>query len=45
MATQRSILTWKTPWIEKPGRLQSIKLQESGMTKHVHSVHTDDTEK
>ena len=24
MATQSSILAWRTPWTEKPGRLQSI---------------------
>ena len=27
MATHSSILTWKTPWTEKPGRLQSMGLQ------------------
>ena len=29
MATHSSILTWKVPWIEEPGRLQSMGLQES----------------
>ena len=24
MATHSSILAWKTPWTEKPGRLQSM---------------------
>ena len=28
-ATHSSILTWKIPWIEEPGRLQSMGLQES----------------
>ena len=27
MATHSSILTWKIPWIEEPGRLQSMGLQ------------------
>ena len=27
MAIYSSILAWKTPWIEEPGRLQSIGLQ------------------
>ena len=28
MAIRSSILTWKTPWAEKPGRLQSKVSQE-----------------
>ena len=27
MATHSSILAWRIPWTEKPGRLQSIVLQ------------------
>jgi len=27
MATHSSILAWRNPWTEKPGRLQSIGLQ------------------
>ena len=30
--THSSILAWKIPWTEKPGRLQSLGLQESDMT-------------
>ena len=30
MATQSSTLAWKIPWIEKPGRLQSMGLQRVG---------------
>ena len=30
MATHSSILTWKIPWIEEPGRLQSMGLQRGG---------------
>ena len=27
MATHSSILAWKSPWTEKPGRLQSMRSQ------------------
>ena len=30
MATHSSILTWKIPWVEEPGRLQSMRLQRVG---------------
>ena len=30
MATHSSILAWKIPWMEEPGRLQSIGLQRVG---------------
>ena len=30
MATRSSILTWKIPWTEKPGGLQSMELQRVG---------------
>ena len=30
MATHSSILAWKTPWTEEPGRLQSMGLQSVG---------------
>ena len=33
MATHSSILAWKIPWTEEPGRLQSMGLRESGMTE------------
>ena len=33
MATHPSILAWRTPWTEEPGRLQSMGLQESDTTK------------
>ena len=29
MATHSSILAWKIPWTEEPGRLQSMGLQNS----------------
>ena len=30
MATHSSILAWRVPWTEEPGRLQSIRLQIVG---------------
>ena len=36
MATHSSTLAWKIPWIEEPGRLQSMGLQESDMTERLH---------
>ena len=30
MATHSSILAWKIPWMEKPGRLQSMGSQRVG---------------
>ena len=30
MATQTSILAWRIPWIEEPGRLQSMGSQTIG---------------
>ena len=30
MATQSSILAWKIPWMEEPGRLQSMGSQRVG---------------
>ena len=31
MATHSSILAWKIPWMEKSGRLQSMRLQRVGL--------------
>ena len=30
MATHSSILAWRTPWTEEPGRLQSMRSQRVG---------------
>ena len=30
MATYSSILAWEIPWIEEPGRLQSMGSQKNG---------------
>ena len=27
MATHSSILAWRTPWVEEPGRLESLRSQ------------------
>ena len=34
MATHSSILAWKIPWTEEPGRLQSTALQRVGRDEH-----------
>ena len=45
MATHSSILAWKLPWTEEPGRLQSMGLQRVTTKQHVclfvysHSYH------
>ena len=36
MATHSSIIAWKVPWMEEPGRLQSIGLQESDTIERLH---------
>ena len=35
MAPHSSILAWKIPWTEEPGRLQSMGLEESDMTERL----------
>ena len=40
MATYSSILAWRIPWTEEPGRLQSMGLQRGGQdlaTEHTHT--------
>ena len=39
MATHSSILSWKTPWTEEPGRQQSMGLQELDMTEQLNHHH------
>ena len=39
MAVHSSILAWEIPWMEEPGRLQSVGLQSvrhDSVTKHTH---------
>ena len=39
MATHSSILSWKIPWAEEPGRQQSMGLQELDMTEQLNHHH------
>ena len=44
MATHSSILAWRIPWTEEPGRLQSMGLQgvgHYGATKHTCTLSWD----
>ena len=44
MATHSSILAWKIPWMEEPGRLQSMGLQSVGHDRlhfHFHAQEWD----
>ena len=36
MAPHSSTLAWKVPWMEKPGRLQSMGLLRVGTTEQLH---------
>ena len=36
MAPHSSILAWKIPWTEEPGRLQSMGSLESDLTERLH---------
>ena len=36
MAPHSSTLAWKLPWMEEPGRLQSMGPEESDMTERLH---------
>ena len=38
MGTHFSILAWKIPWVEEPGRLQFMDCKESDMTEHTNLV-------
>ena len=38
MATHSSTLTWRIPWREEPGRLQSMGRKESDTTEQLHSL-------
>ena len=39
MATHSSILAWRTPWTEEPGRLQSMGSQQLDMAKQLTHHH------
>ena len=36
MATHSSTLAWKIPWVEEPGRLQSMGSLRVGMAERLH---------
>ena len=36
MATHSSTFAWKTPWMEEPGRLQSVGSRRVDMTEPLH---------
>ena len=38
MATHSSTLAWKIPWMEEPGRLQSMGLQRVDTTERLHLI-------
>ena len=40
MATHSSILAWRIPWTEEPGRLQSVGRRELDMTERLSIVHS-----
>ena len=40
MTTHSSILSWRIPWIEEPGRLQSMSSKESDMTEWLSLTHS-----
>ena len=43
MATHSSILAWRIPWTEEPGRLQSMGLQELDTTEQLNHYHVPGT--
>ena len=40
MATHCSILAWRIPWTDKPGRLESVVWQEADTTERLSMPHT-----
>ena len=38
MATHSSILVWRIPWTEEPGRLQFMGLQRIGYTERLSTA-------
>ena len=39
--THSSVLAWRIPWTEEPGRLQSMGLQKLGVTEVTWKAHTN----
>ena len=44
MATHSSVLAWRIPWTEEPGRLQSIRSQKVGTQLKQLNMHAHDKE-
>ena len=42
MATHSSTLTWKIPWTEEAGGLQTMGLQRVGRDRATEHTHSDD---
>ena len=42
MATQSSILAWRIPWTEEPGRLQPMGLQSCNWLTNTYQIHISD---
>ena len=38
LATHSSILAWRIPWTEEPGRLQSIESDSTEVTWRAHTI-------
>ena len=45
MATHSSILAWRIPWTEEPGRLQSMGSKALDMTEQLTRTHTTEHHK
>ena len=45
MATHSSTLAWKIPWMEEPGRLQSMGSQETRLSDFTFTFHFHALEK
>ena len=44
MATHSSIFAWRIAWTKEPGRLQSMRSQESDTTERLRTRHTAGTQ-
>ena len=44
VATHSSILAWRIPWMEEPGRLQSMGLQGVGHKKEMRMTRSNNSD-
>ena len=42
MNIHSSVLAWRSPWTEEPGRLQSTESQRIGLSTHAHPSEAED---